>query len=99
MLGLFDAATNLNVTFWIRCRRISRLPPGAPMSIRLVAIWTISIRAFALGAGTYYLALLNNASFANGFSLDEVTGLDTLTHGFGCDNPLLCLVVGGSFLR
>jgi PEP-CTERM motif len=97
MLGLFDATTTLNVTY------LDPLQENQPVAARGADIDPFGgnlddqLGAFLLGPGTYYLALLNNTSFANGFSLDEVTGLDTLRNGFGCDDPLLCSGVGGSF--
>jgi hypothetical protein len=97
MLGLFDAATNLNVTY------LDPLQENQPVAARGVDVDPFGgnlddqVGAFLLGPGTYYLALLNNTSFANGFSFDEVTGLDTLRNGFGCDDPSLCSGVGGSF--
>ena len=95
MLGLFDATTTLNVTY------LDPLQENQPVAARGADLSAENLDdqlgAFALGPGTYYLALLNNNSFANGFSFDEVTGLDTLRNGFGCDDPLLCTGVGGNF--
>ena len=100
MLGLFDAETNLNVTY------LDPLQENQPVAARGADIDPFDpaganlddqLGAFALGPGRYYLAILNNNSFANGFSFDEDAGLDSLLKGFACDDPLLCSGVGGSF--
>ena len=95
MLGLFDATTNLNVTY------LDPLQENQPVAARGADISAENLDdqlgAFELGPGRYYLAILNNNSLANGFSFDQDTGLDTLLNGFGCDDPSLCSGVGGSF--
>jgi hypothetical protein len=89
MLGLFDASTLLNVTY------LDPANENQPTAARGADIsadnYDDQLGPFVLGAGTYFLALLNNNSSANGFSFDQVANLDSLENGFGCDDPTLCL--------
>ena len=104
MLGLFDASTGLSVTYRDPNQGDELVPARGTDVDPFNDDLDDQLGSFALGPGRYFLALLNNDGFANGFTLDpnSVENLDSLALGFGCDDPSLpevglCTGNDGSF--